>query len=321
MKISALFIALFTVSLGVNAVASEASVFPKSAVRFLVPYPPGGSSDAVARVIAKGLSEEWKQPVVIENRPGAQTVIAMTSLAQAKPDGYTLGLITPTLAVNATLFPNAPYDAVKSFQPLGTFAQNYAVLAVNPKTGVNDIKGLQRYAGEEGREVRFAAGHSIGVINSYLLLKKMGFKATLIPYNGSTPAIQGVITSGLDFIYDSVVSMRPAIESGKLTAIASLGDVRSPSMPSVATTDEQGLDWPYRSWSGLGGPAGMSPELVSRISESLSRVLSSKDIQEQLKRLDVIPFESSPEELKKSIAAEIELYREVIMENNIPINK
>ncbi len=259
-----------------------AQAFPDRPVRIIVGYPPGGGTDLVARLVQQPLSTKWGQPVVIDNRPGANAIIATEAVAKAKPDGYTLLMAYATeVAVNPATMKKLPYDPVRDFTPIVQLAGAPLVLAVNPATAAKDVRELIALAKAKPATLAYSSSGS-GSVHHFageLFKLQTGADILHVPYKGSGPATADAVAGQVQATYASVASVLRFVQAGRLRALAVTSKKRSPQMPDVPSMVEAGLaDFELTSWYGLLAPAGTSPEVVAKIHADVSAVLASAEI-------------------------------------------
>jgi len=295
---------------------------PARPIRIVVPYAPGGTTDLVARIIAPPLAKELGQSVVIDNKGGGGGTIGMVAVAQASPDGYTVGM--PAIvahAANETLLSKLPYNSDKDFEPLLLLGSSPLVLVVNAANPATSLSQLLTVAKEAGKPINFASG-GIGLA-AHLAgeLVKLQSKAdmTHIPFKGGGPAMGALIGAQVDMLFAPIGTVLPQIQGGKLKAIAVASKQRSSKLPGTATMEESGFPEFVMSESfGLLGPAGLPPEASQRIVEAARSTLKQPDVVKRFEEQGVEVFNnSSPDHLKGYIQAEVKKYRDVIVRANI----
>jgi tripartite-type tricarboxylate transporter receptor subunit TctC len=300
--------------LGAISTASHARDFPERVVRIVIPYPPGGGSDAQARALAHELTKQWKQQVIVENKPGAGTTIAAAYIASSPPDGYTLYLNSVSHTVAPSLYTNLRYDAVKSFTAISKLSESPFVIAVNPASQVKSIADLLALARREPGKLNFGTtGIGAGPhLAAEELIADTKIKAQHIPYNGTAPLQTALLGNFVDFGFVDPGAL-PSIKAGALRGLAVTTIKRSPVIPDVPTIDEtviKGFD--VANWSSILAPAGMSQELVNFISESVHTALKSPELVKQFELQGFEPSPTSPEELRAFMVSEIKKYHDIL---------
>jgi tripartite-type tricarboxylate transporter receptor subunit TctC len=272
---------LFALLLASTQVLAQA--FPDKPVRIIVGYPPGGGTDLAARLVQQPLSTRWNQPVVIDNRPGANAVIAAEAVAKAKPDGYTLLMAYATeVSLNPVTMKKLPYDPVKDFAPIVQVAGAPLVLAVNPALPANSVKDLVALAKAKPGALSYSSSGS-GSVHQFageLFKLQTGTDILHVPYKGSGPATADAVSGQVQVTYASVASVLRFVQAGRLRALAVTSKKRSPQMPEVPSMVEAGLaDFELTSWYGLLAPAGTPAEVIAKINADVLAALGSAEIQ------------------------------------------
>lgn len=252
--------------------------YPSRNVTMVVPFPPGGGTDTGARIIAQSLSERWKKPVIVENKPGAAGNIGLDFVAKAKPDGHTLvvGNIG-TQAINPSLYKNLPFDPDKAFAPISLIAELPLVLVVNPQLPAKTVSEIIALAKSKPDELSYGRSGNGGSMHlaAALFEDAAGLKLLHVPYKGGGPAIQDVIGGHTQMAFATVLETIGFIRNGRLRAIAVTSDKRSPALPEVPTIAESGLpEFNSVSWIGVLAPAGTAPTVVDRIAKDIVETLA-----------------------------------------------
>ncbi len=266
--------------------------FPSRPIRWIVDYPAGGISDILARQVGQKLSEAWGVPVVVDNKPGANGIIAYNDIAKSLPDGYTIGLASTPLALNPSLRKDLPFDTRKDIAPLALMAVTPNVLIANPQTGVKSLRDLLALAKGRPNGLDYA---SVGIgssphLSAEMLKKAAGIRATHVPYNGSGPALVDLIAGRTDFMFVNLPSALPNIRSGKVVLLGVADEKRSPVVPDAPTLIEGGLpDFISIGWYGAVAPAGMPAEIVQRYNAEINRILRLPDVREKIVSLGAEP--------------------------------
>jgi tripartite-type tricarboxylate transporter receptor subunit TctC len=290
------------------ALPAPAQSFPNKPLRWIVPFPPGGSTDAFSRPLAAKLSELVGQPVVVENVGGAGASIGADRIAKSAPDGYTIGLATTgTHAINPTLYRKLPHDTLKDFTHL-TLAVRYAnVLVVNPSVPVNSVNELVAYAKANPGKVTFgsagngSSNHLSGEVLKYLT----GAPMTHVPYKGSGPAMTDVLAGNLTFMFDVLVTSLPQIAAGRVKPLALTSDQRSPHAPDIPSMPEAGVKGFNEAgsdlWFGVVGPAGIPKPIVAILNAKLIEALNQPDLRARIKAQAFDVWTSTPEEFARVV--------------------
>ncbi len=266
----------------VAAAASAGQDWPAKPITVVVPYPPGGPTDIVARVVAQGLGDELKQTIIIDNRSGAGGNIGADMVAKAAPDGYTLLLATTAHAINMSLFKNLNYDTRKSFAPVSLLTSGPLVIVTRPDLPASNVRELIELAKSTPGKLTFASsgnGQSTHLA-AELFGAMAGVRMVHVPYRGSAPALTDVMGGQADIMFDTMLSSMPYVNGGKLKALTVTGAARSPAAPNVPTVAEAGLPgYEATAWNGLLAPAGTPASVVDRLNSALQKVLGRADIQ------------------------------------------
>lgn len=312
------------ISSGAHAQGSAA--WPTHPIRMIIPFPAGGATDVLGRVIGQKLSQSLGQQVIIENKPGAGGTIGSDAVAKAVPDGYTLLLATSsTHSIGPAINPKIPYNAEKDFTPVFHLATVPNVLVVAQGFPANSATEFARLLREQPGKYNFGSS-GIGTIphlSAELFKVQAGGKggalyAVHIPYRGTGQVIPDLISGQIAFLMDSVVTAAPHVRDGKLKALGVSGTVRSRSLPQVPTFDEQGIPGMNAStWFGVFMPAKAPPELVSKLNQALNGVLRQPDMQDRLDKLGATPTGGTPEQFAKVVASDLREWSAIIKRGNI----
>jgi len=311
----------FLVLAGAATVAAAQS-YPSRPIRLIVPFPPGGSTDLVARVVGQKLGDAWSQQVVIDNRPGANGMIGSEIVARAAPDGYTivLGTIGP-FAINAGLY-KMSYDIVKDFAPI-TYSANVAnVLVVNPSVPAKDVKELLALARAKPGTLTFGSSGTGGAphmaVELFRLLAKVN--VTHVPYKGGGPAMADLVGGQITGSFASMPSAIPFIKAGKLRALGVSSSKRSPALPDAPTVAEAGVPgFAVLDWQGFFTTAKTPPEIVNKLNAEIRRILAQPDVVERLMAAGVEIQTSTPKEWGDFVKSEVEKWQKVTKEAGIKV--
>ena len=295
--------------------------FPNKPVRIVVPYPPGGASDVTARLLGQKLSELWNQPVVIDNRPGANGILALEYVAKQAPDGSTLLManLGPN-AINAAVYSKLPYDSIKDFAPITFTTLVPQVLVVNPALPAKNLKELLDLARAAPGKLNYGTGGngSANHLAVELMANMGGVSLTAVPYKGDAPAMTDAMSGQVAMTLPTVVAALPNIKAGKLRAIAVTTQTRVASLPDVPTMQEAGLAaYESSSWGGVMAPGGTPPAIVNKINTDIVRVLRMPDIQEKLAGLGATVVAQGPAEFATFLQSEIKKWDGVAKRANI----
>ena len=305
-----LWAALAWAPLPACAQAAAIGNYPARAVRIVVPFPPGGPTDIIARFVGDSLARAWSQQVVVENRAGAGGTIGTDHVAKSAPDGYTLLLCT--LAANSiapSVYAKLPYDAIRDFTPIMALSGTASVIGINPVLPVKTLAEFIEYVKARPGQVAFSSPGS--GVSSHLAMENFAFATGLkmihVPYKGSAPALNAVMTGEVAATFDPVSTMAPLAKAGKVRAIGMSGPRRSPLLPEVPTIAESGVNGVESyAWNGLMGPAGLPREVVARIYRDAGVALKSPELRERMNALGTDILEIGPEDFTAYVKAETE---------------
>jgi tripartite-type tricarboxylate transporter receptor subunit TctC len=314
------FSALLLVGLATGpavSVSAGAQDYPARQITLIAPWPAGGAVDALCRAVAPHLSDRLGKSVVVENRPGAGSVIGTAAGAKAAPDGYTIVMAgSGSLAISAALYKKLPYDPVKDLVPILLPAKIPFFLVVNPSLPVRSVAELVAYAKENPGKLAYASGGPGSPHHLYAeLLKNMtGIEMTHVPYKGSAPALTDVVAGHVPLLFSDPVPALPLIREGKVRVLGVSTKTRSPSAPDIPPIAEAGVPgFDAAGWGVFSVPAGTPKEVVSKLQTALTAVLAMPDVQQQIVNLGMIPSSiSSPEELERFIGSEIARWGKVV---------
>ncbi|MBK7473609.1 MAG: tripartite tricarboxylate transporter substrate binding protein [Betaproteobacteria bacterium] len=309
-------------ALGVLASAPVvAQSWPTKPVKFISPFPPGGSVDPLARLLAVKLSESLGQPFVVENKTGASGSIGTAFVAKAPPDGYTFVFVFDTHAVNPTLIPNMPFDTAKDLAPvmlIGTAPMAIATAPGKPYKNFADVISAAKAKPDTISYGSIGSG-SLGQLTLTLVQQAGGFKIIHIPYKGGGPMVTDALGGQVELAIGSVAVLSPHVKGGKLRAVAVTGDKRSSAMPDVPTLAEQGFPgFSALAWWGVFAPAGTPKPIIDKLNAELAKAISLPDVKKHLsEQLGMDLVVSSPEALQTWTVGEIARWGKVIKENGI----
>lgn len=303
---------------------AHAQAWPtRQPIKFIVVYPPGGASDVTARIIGAKLSESLAQSVVIENKPGANGIIALDYVAKSAPDGYTILManLGPN-AINPVVYNKLPYDAIKDFAPITLTTIVPQIIVVTPSLAVKSAPELIAYSKANPGKVTFAsAGNGASNHLSGELFNAMaGIKMMHVPYKGDAPSMVDVISGTVNVALPTAVAVMPHIKSGRLRGIAVTSAKRLPSLPDLPTVAEALPGYEAVSWGGVMAPAGTSPSIITRLNAEINRILKMPDVAEKLQALGAEIVGSTPDEFAAYVKTEIEKWGKVARDNNIKLD-
>jgi tripartite-type tricarboxylate transporter receptor subunit TctC len=304
-----------------SAFPAVAQTWPTKPVRFIVPFPPGGSVDPLARLVGARLAESLGQQFIVENKPGAAGSIGAAFVAKAPADGYTFLFVFDTQAVNPSLIPNLPFDTVKDFAPVMLVGTAPMAIATNPAKPYKTFGDVVKAAKAKPDTVTYGSvgNGSLGHLTMTLVQQQGGFKAVHVPYKGGGPMTQEAIGGQVELAIGSVAVLAPHVRGGKLRAVAVTGDKRSHTMPDVPALAEQGFPgFSALAWWGIFAPAGTPKPVLDKFHGELVKVFNQPDLKKQLtETLGMDLAVSSQEELQKWLASEMQRWGKVVKDNNI----
>lgn len=314
----------FVVALFLPLAAAHAQEnWPAKPVRIVVPYPPGGASDITARMLAQKLTETWNQQVVVDNRPGANGIVALEHVAKQPPDGYTLlfANLGPN-AINPAVYAKLPYDPVKDFTPITLTTVVPQVLVASPGFEAKTLKQMLDYARANPGKVNYGTGGngSANHLGVELMAGLAGVQLTAVAYKGDAPAMTDTVAGVVQLSMPTVPAALPQIKAGKLVPLAVGSKSRVAALPDVPTIAEAGVPgYESVSWGGLMGPGGMAPALVARINADVVKALKSPDLADKLSGTGAIIVAEGPQEFAQFLAAEMRKWDGVAKKANIRV--
>jgi tripartite-type tricarboxylate transporter receptor subunit TctC len=301
---------------------AQPDAFPSRPVKMIVPFPPGGPTDLMARVFGQKLSERWGQPVVIENRAGGNSAIGAQQTAKSPSDGYTLLVaMDTTLVMNPITTANLPYDALKDFAPVSLTAQNTSLLIVRAD-GPKTVQELIAKAKANPGKLNYGAGIITTRLAGTLFSRLAGIDTVFIPYKGSSEVVQGLLTGSIDFSIDGVAASIPLIKEGKLRALAKLNNRPLPALPDlqplsvVANLPELGE---ISTWAGLVAPAGTPTPVIERIQRDVAAVAADPEVGAKLQGLGIVAISSTPSEFDRYYRSELDRWSKVFKDSGIKL--
>ncbi|WP_395348964.1 Bug family tripartite tricarboxylate transporter substrate binding protein [Variovorax sp. UC122_21] len=295
--------------------AAQAGGFPDKAIRIVVPFPPGGATDAAARLVAVKMSEHWDQPVVVDNRAGAGGNVGSDLVAKAPADGYTLVMgVTGSHAINTSLYSRMPYDPVADFVAISQVAVVPNVLVVHPSVPAKNLAELVALAKKEPGKLNYASlGNGTAAhLGMEMLKAEAGVDITHVPYKGSAPAVSDLLAGQVQMMVDGLPSALPHVKAGKLRAIALTSLRRSPSLPDLPTIAESYPGFYADAWSGLFAPKGTPQPVVDKLSAEVQRILKLPEVREKLAALGAEPVGSTQAEFAAHVKKEIDKWAKVV---------
>jgi len=320
---SAVQVILACAAVVVSSVA-EAQTYPVKGVRIIVPFPAGGATDIMARLVAQRLSEMWGQQVIVDNRGGAAGTIGSDLAAKSAPDGYTILVGTSsTHAIAQSLYAKLPYDSVKDFAPVTGLATSTIVLSTHPSVPAKSVRELIALAKAQPNALSFASSGSGGVSHlvAEMFKSQAGIQMLHVPYKGDTQALADLVGGQVSLEFGTALSFIPHIQAGKLKALAVTSLARSPVMSDVPTVAESGLKgFEALQWYGLFAPAGTPREIVARINADTVKTLRTNDMKERLAKLASDVVANTPDEFAAFQKSEINKWAQVVKQSGAHID-
>jgi tripartite-type tricarboxylate transporter receptor subunit TctC len=301
-----------------NALAQD---YPTRPIRWIVPYPPGGATDITARIMGAWLSERLGQQVIIENKPGAGNNIGTETAINSPPDGYTLLLVNPANAINATLYPKLSFEFLRDVAPVGGIMRVPNVMEVNPQVPAKTVAEFITYAKANPGKINWAtSGNGTSVHLSGELFKMMtGVQLTHIPYKGSAPALTDLLAGTVDVIFDNMPPSLPHIRAGKLRALAVTTNVRSEALPDVPTVGETVPGYEASAFFGMSAPKGTPPAIIDRLNKEINAGLADPKIKARLAELGGMLTPGTPADFGKLVAGETDKWAKVIKTGGVAL--
>jgi tripartite-type tricarboxylate transporter receptor subunit TctC len=304
----------------IAAPALAQSSYPERPIHIIVPFPAGGPSDVMARLIGDKMSADFGQGVVIDNRPGANTLIGAEFVAKSPPDGYTLLMaIDSTLVMNQYLYSKLPYDPIKDFAPITLVAKTIGLLVVNAQSDIKSAKDLIAKAKAAPGKLNCGAGTITTKLTCVLFADKAGIDTVMLPYNGSAEVAHGILTKSVDFVFDGPSAVLPLIKSGDLRGLAKLDARPFPAMPDLPTlTEATGVDLgDVTVWLGLVAPKGTPTPIVDKLAREVAKILSAPDVKAKADAVGLGPATDTPAEFAAFIAHEAARWPEVAKKSGL----
>jgi len=300
-------------------VDAQAQAYPTRPIHLVVGAPVASGMDLGVRILAERLREDLGQPVIVENRPGADGIIAARTVATAPPDGYTLLPSTNSqMSINPILNRNLPYDPLRDFEPIAMFTRVPLVLVVNASLPVGSVAELIAYANANPTLLNYGSGSSVFMFSTEIFKRLAGIEMRQIPYNGIPPVVTGLLAGDVQV---GIVNLAPAlahIKAGKLKALAVMNPAREPLLPDVPTLAEAGVrGYDVLVWLGMFAPAGTPPEIVARLHDAIVKAIATPEVRDKLLAAGMIPTPSTPSALAATVRRELEAFGAVAKANGI----
>jgi tripartite-type tricarboxylate transporter receptor subunit TctC len=307
-------LALSVLALAAGGQAAQAADYPTKPVRWVVPYPPAGTTDVLARIVAQWLTEKMGQPFVIENKPGAGNNMGVEVVVNAPPDGYTMLLVNPANGINATLYKNLNFNFIRDIAPVAGLVRTPNVMEVTNSLPVKTVQEFIAYCKANPGKLNMASsGSGTSVHLSGELFKSMtGCEMVHVPYRGAGPALIDLIGGQVHVIFDNLPSSIGHIKSGKIRALGVTSEQREPSLPQLPTVGEAVPGYEATAWFGIGMPKGTPRDIIDKVNAEVNRALADPKMRERLAELGGKPIGGTPEDFGKVIAAETAKWEKVV---------
>ena len=301
--------------------AVQAADYPVRPVKWVVPYPPAGTTDVLARIVAQWLTEKMGQPFVVENKPGAGNNLGVEYVVNSPPDGYTMLLVNPANGINATLYKNLNFNFIRDIAPVAGLVRAPNVMVVTNSLPVKTVKEFIDYCKANPGKINMASsGSGTSVHLSGELFKSMtGCDMVHVPYKGAGPALVDLIGGQVHVLFDNLPSSIGHIRSGKLRALAVTSEQREPSLPGVPTVGETVPGYEATAWFGIGMPKGTPREIIDKVNAEVNRALADPKMRERLAELGGRPIGGTPEDFGKVIAAETAKWEKVVISSGAKV--
>ncbi len=301
------------------AVLAQTAAFPTKPMRLVVPLPPGGSNDLIARHVAQKFGESWGHPVVVENRPGANTIIGTEQVVKSAPDGHTLLIgVTSTWNINPVIYPKLSYEPARDLAPVTMLGNHALIIAVNPAVPANSLRELVALAKAQPGKLNYGTPAVSFHVVVETFSEAAGARFNRVPYKGSVPALAGLLGGDLQFVFIDPPPALPHIRAGKLRALAVTSTRRTSYLPDVPTVAEAGIPgFEAVFWIGLFAPAATPRDVIAKLQQEASRAVLGPEGRERMAALGIDPVGNSPEEFAAYLKAEGARYAPVIRAANI----
>ena len=289
--------------------------YPSKTVRIIVGFSPGGGNDISARILAKQLSEMYRQQFIVENRPGAGTIIGVDAVAKADPDGYTLLVTNNSLAVNHTLYPKLPYDTLKDIAPIVKVGSTPNVLVIHPSLPAKSVAQFIALAKAQPDKIAYSSAGtgSTAFLAAEMLKLLTGIKMLHVPYKGTAPALTAILSGETQAMVGALPATVPHIRSGRLRALAVTSAKRATAMKDIPTMIESGVkEFEFETWYGLFGPGKLPRDLIARLNASVNKIVALPAVREQFERQGIDPEGGTTAEFEKQFRAEVTTLGKVI---------
>jgi tripartite-type tricarboxylate transporter receptor subunit TctC len=317
---TAILVVLTSVALiGVIGPAVGQSTFPSKPIKLIVPFAPGGATDILARMIGQKLTQMGGQPVIVENRPGAGGVLGMSAVVRSPADGYTLGMVITSHAINMSMLPKPDYDITRDITAVRKLTTSHNVLVVHPSVPAANVKELIALAKSEKMPLNFASsGNGTSPHLSGELFKQMAqVKMTHVPYRGAGPAMTDLLGGNVQMMFDAIATAKQHISEGKVRALGVTGAKRSPALPDVPTIAEAGIPgYMIEGWLGIVAPAKTPPEVVNWYSTRISEIMRAPEMAAKMQDLGMEVSDVGPNDFQKFIEKEVVKWNKIVVDSD-----
>jgi tripartite-type tricarboxylate transporter receptor subunit TctC len=316
-------LALAAASLAALTFGAQAETYPSRPIRLVVPFPPGGPTDVLARIVAPRLAEKLGQPVIIDNKPGASGMVGADAVAKSAPDGHTVLVNASIHVINPSLYPKQPYDAIADFAAVSNLADVPLVLAVNPKVAARSVKELVALAKAAKPPLAFAsAGNATSQhLSGEAFKAAAGIDMLHVPYKGSAPALTDLIGGQVQLMFDSMPSSMPFVKSGAVRALAVTTSRRSSALPDVPTIAEAGYpQFSMSTWYGVWAPAATPAAIVQRLSSEIAAIVRLHEVRAQFEKLGAEPVGNTPAEFTAFTKAELGKWAAIVKQSGATVD-
>lgn len=316
------FVAVFLITLFSGLGLAHAADYPTRPIKWIVAYPPGGTTDVLARLMAQSLSEKLGQQVIVENKPGAGNNIGTESVINATPDGYTMLLVNPANGINATLYKNLNFNFVRDIAPVAGIARTPNVMVVSNNVPAKTVAEFLAYCKANPGKVNMASsGSGTSVHLSGELFKYMtGCNMVHVPYKGAGPALIDLTAGQVQVLFDNLPSSVPHIKNGRIRALAVTSEKAEPSMPELPTVGATVKGYEATAWFGIGMPKGTPSEAINRVNAAVNATLAEPAMRARLADLGGVPIPGTPADFGKVIVAETEKWAKVINDSGVKLD-
>jgi tripartite-type tricarboxylate transporter receptor subunit TctC len=303
---------------------ATADVFPSHLIKIVVPYPPGGTTDILSRIIGDKLSQSLGQPVIVENRPGGNAVIAQNVVAKAEPDGHTIGMFLTTLAVDPFVIKDLPYDTTKDLRTVSLVAVVPGLMVTNAQTPANNLQDVIKLAKTDPGKLNYGSPGPLtsGHLSMELLNEMANINIVHIPFKGGAPSVLGLLQNQVQFVIGGPPSLMPHVKAGQFKAVAVTTAHRMAELPDVPTVAEQGLkDYDTFEWYGLFAPAGTPQAVVDKLNREINRIIELPDVKQKIIAQGAEPQNMTPAEFNTFFLGEMKKWEVLVRERNLKLQQ